>query len=168
MRPITSEIDSAPHRLAKRLAQSLSKKLGCISSSHLKNSNDLIQRLKTSASSQTDGQLWCEGLFTNVPKSGALVALDRALTHIPEEDLPTSKDAYKKLVTLCLNFTTFTSTLLKMSTLWRNVERQTHLIPNLTALFKTTQIFLVTRLRKELGVSTPQQRRVYPSALVTS
>ncbi|XP_076037064.1 uncharacterized protein LOC143022637 [Oratosquilla oratoria] len=46
MRPITSGIRSAPHRLAKCLAKLLSNRLGLISSAHLKNSSDLIHKLK--------------------------------------------------------------------------------------------------------------------------
>ncbi|XP_076028554.1 uncharacterized protein LOC143017676 [Oratosquilla oratoria] len=46
MRPITSGIGSAPHRLAKRLAKPLSATLGTISDTHLRNSTDLVERLK--------------------------------------------------------------------------------------------------------------------------
>ena len=46
MRPITSGIDNAPHRLAKRLAKPLSAALGTISDSLLRNSSNLIHRLK--------------------------------------------------------------------------------------------------------------------------
>ena len=46
MRPITSGIGSAPHRLAKCLAKPLSAALGIISCSHLKKSADLLDRLK--------------------------------------------------------------------------------------------------------------------------
>ncbi|XP_076065238.1 uncharacterized protein LOC143039251 [Oratosquilla oratoria] len=45
MRPITSGIGSAPHKLAKRLAKPLSGTLGSISDAHLRNSSDLIRRL---------------------------------------------------------------------------------------------------------------------------
>ncbi|XP_076036929.1 uncharacterized protein LOC143022546 [Oratosquilla oratoria] len=45
LRPITSGIGSAPHKLAKRLAKPLSSSLGKISGAHLKNSSDLINKL---------------------------------------------------------------------------------------------------------------------------
>ena len=46
MRPITSGIASAPHKLAKILAKPLTMTLGSLSDAHLKNSGDLIERLK--------------------------------------------------------------------------------------------------------------------------
>ncbi|XP_076028902.1 uncharacterized protein LOC143017842 [Oratosquilla oratoria] len=46
MHPITSGINSAPHRLAKYLAKPLTKTLDSISDTHLRNSSDLISKLK--------------------------------------------------------------------------------------------------------------------------
>ena len=46
MRPITSGIGSAPHRLAKHLAKPLTQCLGVMSPTHLRNSADLLQKLK--------------------------------------------------------------------------------------------------------------------------
>ena len=46
LRPITSGIGSAPHRLAKILAKPLTKSLGSLSDAHLRNSGDLLDRLK--------------------------------------------------------------------------------------------------------------------------
>ena len=46
MRPITSGVGSAPHRLAKHLARALTKCLGKMSPTHLKNSADLLEKLK--------------------------------------------------------------------------------------------------------------------------
>ena len=45
MRPITSGIGSAPHRLAKVLARPLSNSLGAISDAHLRNTDDLIEKI---------------------------------------------------------------------------------------------------------------------------
>ena len=45
MRPITSGIGSAPHRLAKCLAKPLTQLLGTVSDSHLKNSGHLLSRI---------------------------------------------------------------------------------------------------------------------------
>ncbi|XP_069978475.1 uncharacterized protein [Penaeus vannamei] len=47
MRPITSGIGSAPHRLAKCLAKPLSAAMGVINDSHLKDSGDLIRHLQS-------------------------------------------------------------------------------------------------------------------------
>ncbi|XP_076057217.1 uncharacterized protein LOC143034752 [Oratosquilla oratoria] len=46
LRPITSGIGSAPHRIAKQLAKPLSQMLGKISGTHLKNSGHTNNRLK--------------------------------------------------------------------------------------------------------------------------
>ena len=46
MRPIIGATGSAPHRLAAYLAKPLSTALGRISGCHLRNSNDLMERLK--------------------------------------------------------------------------------------------------------------------------
>ena len=46
LRPITSGIGSAPHRLAKVLAKPLSSALGSISGTHLRNSSDLKAQLE--------------------------------------------------------------------------------------------------------------------------
>ena len=46
MRPIMSGIGSAPHRLAKILAKPMIRTLGVISESHIRNSSDMMRRLK--------------------------------------------------------------------------------------------------------------------------
>ena len=46
MRPITSSVGSAPHRLAKLLAKPMTRTLGAISESHIRNSSDKMSRLK--------------------------------------------------------------------------------------------------------------------------
>ena len=46
LRPITSGIGSAPHRLARTLAGPLGSLLGKVSSAHLKNSGDFLDRVK--------------------------------------------------------------------------------------------------------------------------
>lgn len=46
MRPITSGVGSAPHRLAKVLAKPLSCNLGAVSDAHVRNSGDMLERLK--------------------------------------------------------------------------------------------------------------------------
>ena len=83
MRPITSGIGSAPHALAKRLAQPLSSTLGSINSAHIRNSGDLIQRLSTTdVHHKKLISFDVKSLFTNVPVEGAMEAVKRASNNI--------------------------------------------------------------------------------------
>lgn len=109
MRPITSGIGSAPHRLAKRLAKPLSSTLGTISGAHLKNSTDMINRLRNiNFSDKIMASFDVKSLFTNVPVEGALKSVKRAIDNISEGDLPVPRADYVKLVTLCVKFGAFT------------------------------------------------------------
>ncbi|XP_076032989.1 uncharacterized protein LOC143020453 [Oratosquilla oratoria] len=108
MRPITSGIGSAPHRLAKRLAKPLSSTLGTISDAHLRNSADLIERLKLiDFKKKKMVNFDIKSLYTNVSIEGTMNALKRALTNISEEELPIKKKDYIELVSLCVNFGAF-------------------------------------------------------------
>ncbi|XP_069977506.1 uncharacterized protein [Penaeus vannamei] len=62
MKPITSGIGSAHHRLAKCLAKPLSAAMGVISDSHPKNSGYLIRRLQSSSLSAVLACLFMESL----------------------------------------------------------------------------------------------------------
>ena len=75
-RPITNGTGSAPHDLARELAKPLTKILGSISGCHLKNSTDLINRLKERRfrNKKLVG-LDVVSLFTMVPINEALTAL---------------------------------------------------------------------------------------------
>ena len=108
MRPITSGIGSAPHRLAKHLAKPLTSALGKISDSHLKNSTDLLQKLREVDFS--DKQLVSfdvKSLFTNVPIDGAISAVEKVLEKISESELPVNKKDFMVLVEMCVNFGSF-------------------------------------------------------------
>ncbi|XP_043227718.1 uncharacterized protein LOC122384400 [Amphibalanus amphitrite] len=108
MRPITSGVGSAPHRLAKILAKPLSSLLGTISSAHLKNSGDLLSRIKDLCIA--DKKLVSfdvKALFTNVPVDGALAAVERVLSNASDDDLPIPKRDFLTLVRLCVNFNSF-------------------------------------------------------------
>ncbi|XP_076059674.1 uncharacterized protein LOC143036311 [Oratosquilla oratoria] len=108
MRPITSGIGSAPHRLAKRLAKPLSATLGTISDAHLRNSADLIERLKLiDFKKKKMVSFDIKSLYTNVSIEGAMNAVKRALTNISEEEIPIKKKDYIELVSLCVNFGAF-------------------------------------------------------------
>ena len=100
MRPITSGIGSAPHRLAKHLARPLTQCLGIMSPMHLKNSTDLLAKLKNvDHRGKRMVSLDVKSLFTNVAVDGAMRALRQVLDSVDVE-LPIPKDGYIKLVEL--------------------------------------------------------------------
>ena len=108
MRPITSGIGSAPHKIAKVLARPLSDALGTISNTHLRNSSDLMQRLQpVGFRNKTIVSFNVKSLFTNVPTLGALKAAEQALQKIDEQLLPLPKSNYLKAVCLCIQFGVF-------------------------------------------------------------
>ena len=108
MRPITNGTESAPHALASELAKPLTKTLGSISGCHLKNSSDLIDRLKSKRlrSKKLVG-LDVVSLFTRVPADEALAAARRALEKNPDLELPVPPDTFMKLVEVCVRFGAF-------------------------------------------------------------
>ena len=108
LRPITSGIGSAPHRLAKCLAKPLSAALGSISESHLKNSADLLDRIRDlDINERKMVSFDVKSLFTNVCVDGAIKALKRVLEGMSEEQIPLPKDDFTKLVKLCVDFGCF-------------------------------------------------------------
>ena len=108
LRPITSGLGSAPHRLAKSLAKSLTRLLGSISDSHLKNSGDLLNRLKElDFSGEKMASFDVKALFTNVPVKGAMKAIEIAIRGVPSDQFPVPKSDFLKLVELCLDFQAF-------------------------------------------------------------
>lgn len=108
MRPITSGIGSAPHKLAGVLAKHLSKLLGTISKCHLKNSGDLIKRIKNStARNKQLASLDVTSLFTKVPTDKAISLLREKVT--PDNvDLPIPHRDFVDLLELCVKFNYFT------------------------------------------------------------
>ena len=108
MRPITSGIGSAPHKLAKCLAKPLSDTLGSISGAHLRNSSDLIDRLKNlNFKGKKLVSFDVKALFTNVPVDGAMEAVKRVVDNTDENDLPVNKRDYMKLISMCVGFGAF-------------------------------------------------------------
>lgn len=108
MRPITSGIGSAPHKLAKILAQPLSRTLGSISNAHLKNSGDMKNRIKNiPLKNKTLVSFDVTALFTNVPTKEAMTAVERAINS-SNITLPLPKHDFLELVQLCVNFNGFT------------------------------------------------------------
>ena len=108
MRPITSGIGSAPHRLAKCLAKPLSSTLGSISGAHLRNSTDLIERFKTlNFKGKKLASFDVTALFTNVCVDNALEAAKRVIANISENVLPVPRTDYIRLISLCVKFGSF-------------------------------------------------------------
>ena len=108
MRPITSGVGSAPHRLAKTLAKPLSNALGSISPSHLKNSGDLLNRIKDiNINGKKIVSFDVKALFTNVPVDGAMAAVKRVTDNVTDDDLPMPKEDFMKLIHLCVSFNVF-------------------------------------------------------------
>ncbi|XP_076043662.1 uncharacterized protein LOC143026776 [Oratosquilla oratoria] len=108
LRPITSGIGSAPHKLAKILAKPLSSALGSISSTNLRNSADLINKLdNVDFSGKRLVSYDITSLFTNVSVTGAISAIKESLKTIDGDKLPICKRDYMQLVEKCIRFRSF-------------------------------------------------------------
>ena len=105
MRPITSGIGSAPHRLAKVLARPLSASLGTISDAHLRNTDDLMERIRdVDLTDKFLASFDVKSLFTNVSVEVAFEAIKSVVDKIDPEQLPVPKEDYLKLVSICMSF----------------------------------------------------------------
>ena len=108
MRPITSGIGSAPHRLAKHLAKPLTQCLGRMSETHLRNSADLFEKLNNfDVTGKKMVSFDVKPLFTNVYIDGTLRALKEVLDLTDDIERPVRKADYIRLVELCVNFCSF-------------------------------------------------------------
>ena len=104
MRPITSGIGSAPHRLAKVLARPLSSALGAVSDAHLRNTDDLTEKIKdVDFTDKCLASFDVKSLFTNVPVDGALETMKTVIDGLIPEQLPLPKADYVKLITMCMD-----------------------------------------------------------------
>lgn len=109
MRPITSGIGSAPHKLSKMLAKPLTKFLGIINHSHLRNTNDLITQIKDlDLRDKFFASLDVKSLFTNVSIEGVFRAINEIVNNIDIDHLPLPKIDYLKLLHMCMKFGAFT------------------------------------------------------------
>ncbi|XP_076045869.1 uncharacterized protein LOC143028122 [Oratosquilla oratoria] len=118
MRPVTSEIGSAPHRLAKCLAKPLSNVIGFISGAHLRNSSDLIRRLKSlNVSDKKLASFDVTSLFIDVSINDTLEAVKKVTSGIDDDILPVPKSDYLKLVSMCVRFGYF---------MFNNIEFRQH------------------------------------------
>ena len=80
MRPIVSGIGSAPHDIARALTKIITPLLGTISPTHLKNSGDLINKLKDiDMTNKSMASLDVTSLYTNIPVQNCLDLLGKHL-----------------------------------------------------------------------------------------
>ena len=95
----------APHQLARKLAKPLSDLLGRTSRSHLKNSGDLINRIKDMGlTNKKLASFDVKVLFTYVPIEGAMQAVSTVLDQNLDITLPVSREDFVRLVRLCVEF----------------------------------------------------------------
>ena len=107
MRPIVSSIDSAPHKIGKALAKILTPLLGKISPAHLRNSGDLLNRIKhLDLHGMSLSSLDVKSLYTNIPVHKCIDKLEHYLKNT-SLDLPFPADKILKLCTLCTNLCFF-------------------------------------------------------------
>ena len=86
MRPIISNIGSAPHKIAKAIASILNPLLGTISPAHIINSGDLITKLnKINSKNMRLASLDIKSLYTNVPVNKCLNLLS---AHLKRSNTP--------------------------------------------------------------------------------
>ena len=107
MRPLVSGIGSAPHNIAKVLAKPLTKALGSLSTAHIRNTSDMMQRQRLTTSITRSWPVLMSALFTNVPVNGALDAIKKVVDATDDNFLPLPKDQYMRMVTLCMQFGCF-------------------------------------------------------------
>ena len=104
LRPIISGIGSVVHQLAKVLARPLSRLLGKTSGAHLRNSNDLLERLgRIGFRNIVLASFDVKSLFTNVPCDGAMQALDEVLDPVNSQ-LPLPRADFITAVSMCVRF----------------------------------------------------------------
>ena len=107
MRPITSGIGSAPHKIAKAIAAILTPLLGSFSTAHIKNSGELLEKLKNiDTSNKSIASLDIQSLYTNVPVKKCLNLLKIHLTK-SKANLPLPINTIIKICSLCSNINFF-------------------------------------------------------------
>ena len=103
MRPTTSGVGSVPHRLAKLLAKPMTRTLGAISEPHIRNSSDMMSRLKdVDFRDEKLASLDVKALFTNVSVEGTMRAIGKAMEFIDDRQLPLPRHDFLEMVEMCL------------------------------------------------------------------
>ena len=106
LRPITSGLNSAPHKIAKEITKTLTPLLGTISPAHIKHSGDLLTRLRGINNTRLRKliSLDIKSLYTNIPVKTCLkkiedhLTMKNVVTPIPIKD-------FMKLIDLCTSIT---------------------------------------------------------------
>lgn len=108
IRPIISWTGSGPYRLAKTLAKPFSASLGILNEAHLRNSADLIRRVKeVNFEGRKMASFDVRSLFTHTPEEGGMDAVKKAVENISNSDKCLNKANYVELVSLCVNYCAF-------------------------------------------------------------
>ena len=97
-RPIISSVGSVSYLLSKWLTSVLSVIVGTISDSHVKNTLDLVTKLKSQSCECTLVSFDVNSLFTKVPVQDLLEFLKHRLQDF---DLPVNLSSFLKLIELC-------------------------------------------------------------------
>ncbi|CAF2138891.1 unnamed protein product, partial [Rotaria magnacalcarata] len=106
-RPIISTVGSVTYRLSSWLACHLSTYVGTISQAHVKNSEDLINKIKNF--NLTESKLVSfdvVSLFTNVPVENTIEFLENYFKN-RTDTLPLGRDIFMKLLRLALSQSAF-------------------------------------------------------------
>ena len=107
MRPIISGIGSATHRIARAIANMLTPLMGTISTSHIKNSGDLLNKIKNiNIQNKTMNSLDIISLYTNVPIKKCLNLLLKHLKKI-NFNLPFPPKIFIEIIRLITDMTYF-------------------------------------------------------------
>ena len=88
LRPIVSGLHSAPHKIARKLAKTLTPLLGTISTAHIKHSGDLLDRLQNINITRNKklASLDVKSLYTNIPVKHCI---DKIHAHLENKNIPT-------------------------------------------------------------------------------
>ena len=113
MRPITSAIGSAPHRIAKAISKILTPLLGTISPSHIRHSGHLLDKIRNiDTTNMSLASLDVQSLYTNIPVDKCLESLRDHLKNT-KPNLPIPADTLIDICALCcqMNFFYFNNNL---------------------------------------------------------
>ena len=99
LRPIISSVGSISYKLSKWLANKLSPLVGTISNSHIKNSSDLVDKLKSHHGNYKLISFDVNSLFTKVPVHDLLEFLKEEICKL---DIPFSNNCFMELLKLCV------------------------------------------------------------------
>ena len=99
LRPITRSVGSVTYKLSKWLANKLSPLVGTISEAHIKNAEDLVNKLKSHNGNYKIVSFDVNSLFTKVP---VLDVINFLRVEVSKLELPVSSDVFIKLLELCI------------------------------------------------------------------